>query len=309
MLTRENFIGPWAGLPVSWTEEDGLDIDRYREDVRRCGAARVPGIYTGGTTGEFYAMEFHEFQEVARVTVEQSRPTETPVMIGVTSTYTRGAEQRAAFAAEIGADAIQVALPYWMEVADEQVIPFLMAVSAASGHLPLSIYETTRTKKTLTLSQHQAIHQALPNYLMVKANEGTIGCSAKGCEALSKIVNVFVGEHLWKTLWPHGARGSCSSIVYWNPRVLLAYWDLLRTGQPDDTNDVAHKFDQLSKFLARRYQPRGFTDTAYDRMGATASGFLNTSLRNRGPYVSPTEEDRQDLHDWYAEHFPEMLQQ
>ena len=309
MLNRENFIGPWAGLPVSWTENDTLDIDRYREDVRRCSEANVPGIYTGGTTGEFYAMDFDEFQEVARVTVEQSHLTETPVMIGVSSTYTRGAQQRAACAAECGADAVQVALPYWMEIADDQVVPFLTAVSEASGHLPLSIYETTRTRKTLTVSQHQSIKKALPNYLMVKANEGTTGCTPEGCAALSEIINVFVGEGLWKTLWPHGANGSCSAIVYWNPRVLLAYWNLLRTGQFDEAANLAEKFDQLSEFLGQHYQPRGFTDTAYDRMGATASGFLDTSLRNRGPYVSPTEEDKQDLHNWYARHFPEMLQQ
>ena len=70
MLTRENFVGPWAGLPVAWTDEDTFDETAYRADVRACCEANVPGIYTGGTTGEFYAMEFDEFQQVARAAVE-----------------------------------------------------------------------------------------------------------------------------------------------------------------------------------------------------------------------------------------------
>ena len=307
MLTRETFTGPWAGLPVSWTAGNELDLDTYQGDVERCCQANVPGIYTAGTTGEFYAMELDEFQQVTVATIEAARSYPIPVMIGVTSTYTLGAERRAAWAAEAGADAIQVALPFWQAVDDAQIVPFFEAVSAASGHLPLSIYETTRTKTTLSLDQHRAIQQALPNYLMVKANEGTLGCTPEGCQQLSQWVNVFVNESLWQQLQPCGARGACSAIVYWNPRVLLGYWQAVCEGA-DVAVDLGKKIDALSTFLGEYFQPRGFTDTAYDRMGAVASGFLRTSLVNRGPYVSPTAADVASLQAWYRDHFPEMLQ-
>ncbi len=70
ILNRDNFTGPWAGLPVAWTENDEFDENVYRGDVARCCGAGIPGVYSGGTTGEFYAMEFDEFQAVARATVE-----------------------------------------------------------------------------------------------------------------------------------------------------------------------------------------------------------------------------------------------
>ena len=308
MLTRETFTGPWAGLPVSWTDRNELDLEIYQADVIRCCQADVPGIYTAGTTGEFYAMELDEFQRVTEATVKAAADFPIPVMIGVTSTYTRGAERRAAFAAEAGADAIQVALPFWLPIDNDRLLPFFQAVSAASGHLPLSIYETTRCKTTLTLEQHRMIQQSLPNYLMVKANEGTIGCTVDGCRELSKQVNVFVGESKWRKLVPCGARGSCSSIVYWNPRVLLSYWQAINAEQGDDVARLADRFDSLAAFLGEYFGSRGFTDTAYDRLGAVTSGFLQTSLLNRAPYVSPTEDDVKVLQEWYREHFSEMLQ-
>ena len=308
MLTRETFTGPWAGLPVSWTDRNELDLEIYQADVIRCCQADVPGIYTAGTTGEFYAMELDEFQRVTEATVKAAADFPIPVMIGVTSTYTRGAERRAAFAAEAGADAIQVALPFWLPIGNDRLLPFFQAVSAASGHLPLSIYETTRCKTTLTLEQHRMIQQSLPNYLMVKANEGTIGCTVDGCRELSKQVNVFVGESKWRKLVPCGARGSCSSIVYWNPRVLLSYWQAINAEQGDDVARLADRFDSLAAFLGEYFGSRGFTDTAYDRLGAVTSGFLQTSLLNRAPYVSPTEDDVKVLQEWYREHFSEMLQ-
>ena len=308
MLNYNLFTGPWAGLPLSWTDQNNLDLDVYFSDVERCSHADVPGIYTGGTTGEFYALELDEYQQVVQTTIAAARPQKTPVMIGVTSTYTLGAQRRAAYAAESGADAIQIALPFWLPVDEPQILPFFTAVSKACGNLPLSIYETTRCKVTLTLEQHREIHETLPNYQMVKANAGTIGATQEGCRQLAQIVNVFVEESKWRELCPCGASGSCSAIVYWNPRVLLRYWQALNDQNSVICNHLADKFDALSNFLDQHFAPRGFTDTAYDRLGAVTSGFLQTSLTNRGPYVAPTVADIAVLQDWYREHFPEMLE-
>ena len=308
MLTRETFFGPWAGLPVAWTDDDKFDDETYRGDVIRCCEAGAPGVYTGGTTGEFYAMEFDEFQAVARATVEECKQCGAPAMIGCSSTYTLGVIRRAEFAASIGADAIQVALPFWMEIGEPQIVPFFEQVARAADGLALSIYETTRAKVTLTLDQHRAIHEAAPSYLMVKANAGTIGATPQGCAELSKIVNVFVGEGLWAALGPHGARGCCSSVVYWNPRVCLEMWRELDAKDWEAVNRSYERITPLFDFLHSEFAPKGFTDTAFDRLGGVASGFLRTSLRSRGPYPAATVEDVAALRRWYQENLPEMLE-
>jgi len=308
MLTWETWTGPWAGLPVAWTDDDRFDEATYREDVARCCNAGIPGVYTGGTTGEFYAMEFDEFQAVARATVEECRRRGTPVMIGVSSTYTRGALRRAEFAAELGADAIQVALPFWMPVGEQQIVPFFRDVASAGAGLALSVYETTRAKRSLTLDQHRTLHEAVPQYLMVKANAGTPGATPEGCAALSKFVNVFVGENRWGELGPRGARGSCSSMVYWNPRVILDVWSKVAQQDWQAVAEWSRRICALHEFLVNEYGPQGLTDTAYDRLGGLASGFLKTSLRSREPYPSVTDSNVIALRDWYRSHFPEMLQ-
>lgn len=307
MLTRETFTGPWAGLPVAWTEDDHFDETIYRADVARCCQAGVPGVYTGGTSGEFYAMELDEFEAVTRATVEECHAHNKPAMIGCTSTYTLGVARRAAFAAEVGADAIQVALPYWMEVGDAQIVPFFKEVARASGELPLSIYETLRAKKALTLDQHRAIKDAVPSYLVVKANENTIGCTPEGCRELSRFVNVFVSEHEFGELGRFGANGSCSSVVYWNPRVIMSIWHRLEQQDWPGVDAGCQKIAELFRFLEQAFGSTDFTDTAYDRLGGVASGFLQCGLRSRGPYPSPTPADADTLRHWYHEHFPEML--
>jgi dihydrodipicolinate synthase/N-acetylneuraminate lyase len=307
MLTRETFRGPWAGLPVAWTETEEFDEQIYRGDVARCCEADVPGVYTGGTTGEFYAMEFAEFQAVARATVEECHSRSKPAMIGCSSTYTLGAQRRAAYAAEIGADAIQLALPFWMEVPGSCIVPFFQQVSKAANDLPLSVYETTRSKVTLTLEQHRELSRALPNYQMVKANAGTIGASPDGCSALSEFANVFVGESLWQTLGPKGALGACSSMVYWNPKVCLNLWHAVESQDWDAVAAQSQPVSRLFQFLHAEFGTKGYTDTAFDRLGGLASGFLKTSMRSRGPYISVTPQDVDKLRAWYDREFPEMI--
>lgn len=307
MLTRSTFTGPWAGLPIAWDEKEEFDEEMYTSDLVRCCEAGIPGVYTGGTTGEFYALEIDEFEVVTQATVDTCHAHDTPVMIGCTSTSTRGAARRAAFAAEIGADAIQVALPFWLELQDNEILPFFREVAAAAPGLPLSIYETNRAKKCLTVHQHREIHAAIPQYMMVKANAGTVGCTTEGCEALSAFVNVFVGEAEWVRLGPYGVSGSCSAMVYWNPWVVLEAWRYLRDQEWDALEEAGEKIRELHDFLVQAFGARHFSDSADDRNAARATGFLKTSLRTRGPYGFANEEDVQLLRRWMQRNYPAML--
>ena len=81
MLQRNDMIGPWAGLPVAWTPADTFDEDAYRTDVAKTCAAGVPGIYTAGTTGEFYATEIDEWTAITKATIDECRKQDTPVII------------------------------------------------------------------------------------------------------------------------------------------------------------------------------------------------------------------------------------
>lgn len=307
MLDRETMVGPWAGLPVAWKEDWSFDETTYRADVDRTCRAGVPGVYTAGTTGEFYAMELDEWQAVARATVDVCQACNTPVMIGVTSTYTLGAQRRAAYAKELGADAVQLALPFWLPVKTAEIIPFFVDVAAACPDLALSIYETVRAKRSLTVEEHRAIHEAVPAYLAVKSQNNTCGCTPEGCAALSAFVNVWVSESKWSSLGPHGANGCASALVYMNPRVILEMFRLLQAKQWDDLARWCRLLDDYHHGLAE-FTERGFEDTAYDHLQGLVAGFLRMHPRSRGPYISATENDVARLRQWMQKHSPELLE-
>ena len=141
---------------------------------------------------------------------------------------------------------------------------------------------------------------------MVKANEGTLGSTPDGCRALSEFVNVFVAEGLWAKLGPHGAKGCCSSVVFWNPLLTLELWKEVEKKNWQRVEALEQRLNLVFEFL-RQFEAKGFTDTALDRLGGVASGFLKISLRSRRPYPSATEEDAETLRNFYRKKVPEML--
>lgn len=307
MMTKEEMTGLWAGLPIAWDSNLAFDEDVYRADVERICKAGVSGVYTAGTTGEFYAMELDEWKVITKATVEECRKHRTPVMIGVTSTYTLGAIRRAAYAAKVGADAIQVALPFWMELDDRHIVPFFKEVSDASPKLALTIYETMRSKKSLTVDQHRAVGESTGRYLAVKANANTIGCTPEGCRQLSEIVNVWVGEKEWSRLGPYGAIGCASALVYMNPPVMLHMLTLLRQKKWSELQPWTDLVNQLVNKGLEPFREKGFTDTAFDHMMGVVTGFLTMNVRSRGTYTSATDEDVRQLHEWMKVNTPKLL--
>ena len=308
MLTRDDLKGPWAGLPVAWDENLGFDEESYRTDLKRACEAGVPGVYTAGTTGEFYAMELDEWKQIARVTVEVCRNHGTPVMIGITSTYTLGAQRRAAYAAELGADAVQVALPFWMEMDDREINRFFEDVVGSCPGLALTIYETMRARKALTLEQHRAVFEVTGCYYAVKSNSNTIGCTPEGCRQLSEFVNVWVGEELWSSLGPCGAIGCASALVYANPRVILHMFDLLQQQSWEELKPWTDMLGRLNEEGLRPFTEKGYADSAYDHLQGLATGFLSMNPRSRGTYLSATDADVRQLRAWMAANIPEFLE-
>lgn len=307
MLTKKQFTGPWAGLPVAWNEDFTFDEKTYRGDVAQCCEAGVPGVYTGGTSGEFYAQEFEEFTRITDATITECRNGKTPVMIGCTSTHTRGVIRKARYAQEKGADAIQVALPFWLEVPDAEAVRFFKEVSDAVLGMPMTIYDTLRAKKVISLELHKKIHAAVPAIIGVKSNANTLGNSPAGCRELSKFHHVFVGEMLWGKLGPCGAIGCCSSFIYQNPRILLSVFDLRMKEKWDELNVWMEKYKHIISEGLKPIFEAGCTDSAIDRMLGLSAGFLKTSLHCRRPYLSCTPAHLANFRTWLEKNLPEFL--
>lgn len=306
-LEATTLQGMWAALPVPWTHADQIDDGALRENVRRACAAGVSGVYTHGTTGEFYAQTPDEWQQVATATLEETKPFHTPVQIGCTALWTAEAIRRVTFAQRAGADAVQLAFPFWMQVTDHQAVRFLTDVASAAPGMPIVLYNTDRAKKPLTLELLARILDAGVPLIGCKGVRGSGELAA--LHAAAPHVQFFVGENRLAEWWPHGARGSYSSFVNACPALMLRYFGLCRSGDPEAGVIAARLHRMLEEYVVPRLA-LGLFDTALDRVIAASTGFLTGDLLlSRPPYDSASRADVDALRSWCAQHMPEFIRE
>ncbi len=305
-LDYDRLHGIWAGLPVAWDASMELDEEASAADVQACCQAGVHGVYTGGTTGEFYAQDEETFRRLVRLTVDAARPTDTPTQAGCTALSTRLVRRRIEIAAEAGADGIQLALPFWLRLNDEEAIAFFRDVAAAAGDLPLILYDTERAKRRVSVELFCRLKEVAPTLIGCKYGGDDLDALARLIQALPG-VRFFVGEHLLPDGMKLGARGNYSSQAYLYPPFMLEYYRLCTEGRWDQ---IAPMQAALRRFYSEGIQPlrdRGMVDSAIDRVFGTVLGFLRCGLRCQPPYVHATQDDVDALRAWMRKHTPILL--
>ena len=305
MLSFAALKGLWAGLPVTWTEDDRFDEERYRRNVRRVCRVGAHGVYTHGTTGEFYAQSFDEWLAVAKATLEEAHACGTPVQIGVTDLSTRQVIRKMESAAQLGADAVQTALPFWMPLNQAEAVGFFVNLAKAVPGMPIVLYATARAKTPVT-----------PELLrrVLDAGVPLIGCKYTGpvtdIPAFIRTcpeVSFLVGEADLASGMAAGARGACSSYVYVCPRYMLRYYALCEAGEWEAARAIEEHVRAWLSGPCKHLFAKGLQDSALDRTFAYAAGFIEIELRCRSPYIYASQEDLEMYIQLCQEGFPEFL--
>ena len=149
-LKAEQLRGIWAGVTLSWDESYRFDEETYAKNIERTLDANVHGIYTTGSTGEFYALNYDEFCSMVDIVSDLCGAAGVPLQIGCCSDATAKTVKLLEYATgkkEVGA--AQVNLPYWMELSDREVVQFFKDLHSACPDIPLIHYNIPRTKRFL----------------------------------------------------------------------------------------------------------------------------------------------------------------
>jgi 4-hydroxy-tetrahydrodipicolinate synthase len=309
-LTAETLKGVWAGVTLSWNEDNSLDEASFRENLKRLCASKVHGIYTTGSTGEFYVLDFSEFRLIVDIVLEAVSPSGIPIQIGCCADDTRDVQQQIEYAAQWGADGVQVVVPYWMELTDAELLQYFRDITTAAAGLPLIHYNIPRAKSFLTGVDYRRILEVAPNLIGVKftfagSHFGELQQSLQITPGLS----YFVGEDLLVSAMQLGARGSYSSMVCTNPTFMQELFTLAETRQWDKAISkqwhLAKFFRELGVFMEKLNL--GGIDPVADKGLAVASGFFTGHQRTRAPYIGWSDTGVIQVRAWLKEHYPEFL--
>ena len=310
-LTAERVRGIWAGVTLCWDDTDRLDERTYAQNIRRTLGAGVHGIYTTGSTGEFYAIEFEEFCRMVDIQAELCGGARMPLQIGCCADETRRTIRLLEYAASKRAvGAAQVVLPYWMELTEREMLQFFKDLYSACPNLPLVHYNIPRAKRFLTGPDYRKVLEVCPSLIGVKFTfAGQYFTALQDALRTTPQLSYFVGESLLASAMQLGARGCYSSLIFTNPKMMLEFYAAAEAGNWDRAmaaqKHVSRFFGELEAFVESLGE--GLIDPVGDKGLAVASGCLLGSARCRAPYIGWSDKTIAAVREWLGTHFPEFL--
>ena len=310
-LTADDVRGIWAGITMVWDEKYRFVPDLYAQNIERIIEAQVHGIYTTGSTGEFYALEFEEFCAMVDIQAELCGKAAMSLQIGCCSDATGKTIRLLEYAAgKEAVGAAQVCLPYWMEMTDREILQFFKDIYAACPDLPLVHYNIPRSNRFLFGPDYVRLLEAAPSLIGVKFSPaGAYFSQLQMALTLTPDLSYFVGENLLVSAMQIGARGSYSSVVFTDPKFCLDMYAAAQAGRWSEAmvmqKRIACLFDALDELLEQFKE--GGIDPVGDKGLGVAAGCILGHQRCRPPYIGWSDETILKVRSWLKEDFPDFV--
>ena len=236
--SKDKYQGVFIAAPTPMKDDESLDLPRLRELIQYY---REAGLAEGncvcailGAGGEAMHLDADERRRVAETAVEAAEGA-IPVFIGVGHTRTRTAVELARHADEIGADGLQVELPYYFGSTPDDAFAFVSEVAEAVA-CGVSVYPTPWTSRLqFDAALIRRICDALPNVIGLKWATDNVNVWFRVVEEFSQRLSVVVNmtSAMAPSAFLLGARGYVSQGVSATPRQNLQIIRWLQDGRYD----------------------------------------------------------------------------
>jgi len=93
MLAKERLYGMWISVPTEWDEDGNFDEKTFRDEIAMLIDAGAHGLYTTGSTGEYYALDWEEWKVLQDAFIAETAG-KIPVQVGANWFNTRDTIKR-----------------------------------------------------------------------------------------------------------------------------------------------------------------------------------------------------------------------
>ena len=275
--------GTWGALLLPLNADESIDFGRLRAEIAALAAARVDGIYSNGSAGEFHAQTEEEFDRVSATLAEGCEAHGMPFQIGVCHMSAQISLGRLRRIAELRPGAVQVVLPDWFPPTLEETVAFLTRMGETAAPVGLVVYNPPHAKRVLTPAEWQTIVERVPHVVGAKVAGGDVAGYAQMAPVLRRI-SVFVPGHTLATGLTLGAAGSYSNVACLSPAGAQRWFALMKS-EPARAMEWERRIrDFLQRHIIPFITDQKFTNSAVDKLLAAIGGWAQIGTRLRWPY-------------------------
>lgn len=294
VLTAKTLVGNWGTLLLPINEDDSIDFERLSEKIEVMISARINGIYSNGTAGEFHNQTEDEFDKVNQLLAEKCHRAGMPFQIGASHPSPVISLERLKRSKALTPSTFQVILPDWVVPTVAEQVDFLRKMADAAENIPLVLYNPPHAKLVLKPQDFETLSQGVPQLIGIKVADG----DAQWYEAMRQYasnLSVFVpGHHLATGFREKVGAGAYSNVACISPTAAQQWWQLIQT----DIDEALKLEQRINDFFAEAivpYKNAGYSNPALDKLLAAVGGWATVGTRLRWPYRWIPEEEVWDV--------------
>lgn len=281
MLTKDQLKGMWISVPTEWDEFGKFDEATFRKEIAMLIESGVHGLYTTGSTGEFFTLDMEEYKQITDVFLDETNG-KVPVQVGANWFNTRDTIARMRYARDKGADAVQICFPSWFSTCQEDYDQFLVDLYEAVPDIPMIHYNVTHTKKLFRGTDYKRILPRVPSLIGTKA-------AVPVTDFLELQVNApelchFSGEHTFPITHLFGAKGMYSSWYMMNPNFFHTYYNLCCEGKYKEASNITLRLITWHTAAVDPLIDLGYKHAVLDKAFVEIGGWLPGNRYTRKPY-------------------------
>jgi len=306
-LTSVQIRGNWATLLSAWNGDGSLDLGRVAAEIETLIRMGVDGIYSNGTAGEFHAQTEAEFDRISECLAEKCNGAGMPFQIGVSHMSAQISRERLRRIVALAPGAVQVILPDWFPVIEDEAAAFLEGMAETAGRVGLVLYNPPHAKRVLNPEQIGRLAQRVPALVGLKTAGGDDAWYASMRQHLARL-SVFVPGHLLASGVQRGARGAYSNVACLNPAAAQRWTEQMQT----DMAGALELEQRLRRFMEGYIAPfitqQRYCNAACDRFMALLGGWAEVGERMRWPYRSIPAAEVERVRPAAQELIPEFIE-
>ena len=290
-LKSNEIKGNWSTLLLCTNKDGTIDFGRMDEELDVLISSAPDGIYSNGTSGEFHTQNEVEFEQVNRLLAEKCETAGIPFQIGVSHMSGQLSLERLRRSVELKPAAVQVILPDWFPLTNDEAVSFLEKMAETAGDIGLVLYNPPHAKRVLTPYDWGYLKKRVPSLVGVKVSDQ--GGDEQWYAEVKKHaadLSVFIPGHNLATGIKCGAHGAYSNMACLNPTAAQSWYEQMKKDM-SAALELESRIQQFMKqYIAPLITESRYSNPACDRFMVVMGGWTDVGEHMRWPYRSVPKE-------------------
>lgn len=211
-MTAGEIHGNWATLLLPLNGDDTIDYTLLGAEIDQFIAAKVNGIYSSGSAGEFYTQTEDEFDRASALLAEKCASAGLPFQIGASHMSPQLSRERVRRTKMLQPAAFQIVLPDWFVPSWSEIQDFLRVMIEEAAPIPLVLYNPPHAKRRLDPEEWWEISHLFSGVVGIKVAGGDEAWY-RAMQPVMERVSVFLPGHQLASGLARGGRGAYSNVA------------------------------------------------------------------------------------------------